>query len=142
VVGWAAPWPARPWRAAALTVMVGGVVLAGCGSAPTATAEGPTVVCGVTLKGTVEFDVMTGRFPLIRHSGRSPLDFIVARGCAHGSQVRWAPRTAARLVQTVRAKDGLAKAVALAPTRTPSSFRLTVSHDGRVIGSATVRVSL
>ncbi len=138
------------WRAALVrlrrlpgfVMVAAGVTAAGCaGGAPVVTAEGPTVVCGTVLKGTVAFYMVSGRMPVIRHAGRSWLYFMVARGCARGSRVRWVPRSAARLVRTVRTQDGLAKAVELAPDRVPSSFRLTVFHDGKLAGSVTVRLS-
>lgn len=112
-------------------------LVAGCGSAPEATAEGPTVVCGTTWRQSAFYDA-TRRLTVVRDAGNRPLSFLVAVGCAHGSVVRWVPRSAARLVQIARARDGLVKAITLKPARPDSSFRLTVMHDGKLL--ATVRV--
>ena len=63
----------------------------------------------------------------------------VSRGCDHGSHVTWVPAAAAHLTKDAYAHDGLPAVVVLQPCGTSASFRLTVTQNGRVVASATVR---
>ena len=112
---------------------------------PSATsAAPPTVVCHTVLNdsaaGPVLYDA-TRRLPTIPHvSVGGLLYFHVARGCAHGTHVRWIPSSAAHLVKAAHARDGLPAAVVLEPNGPRSAFRLIGTHDGRVVASAVVRL--
>jgi hypothetical protein len=82
----------------------------------------------------------TRRVLVVHDLGSRPVSLTVARGCVHGSVVSWAPRSAARLIQTARARDGLVIALTLKPTGTRSSFRVTVKRDGKVTARVIVRL--
>jgi hypothetical protein len=102
------------------------------------------VVCGTVLSdsdsGAVLYNA-TRPLPVIRYETMGGLlYFTVARGCAHGARVSWVPSSAAHLVKTVRAGDGLMAAVVLRPATRRSAFRLIGTSDGRVVASATVRL--
>lgn len=124
-------------------VVAGLGLVSGCGSAPDVTAEGPTVVCGTTWGQHAFYDAfkVTRRVQVVRDPGSKQLSFLVARGCVNGSVVRWVPRSAARVVQVARARDGLMAALTLKPTGTRSPFRLTVMRDGKVTARVIVRLT-
>jgi hypothetical protein len=126
-----------------ILVVAASGLAAGCGNAPETTAEGPTVVCGTTWGQSAFYGAFkeTKWVRVVHDLGGGPVSFTVARGCAHGSVVRWAPRSAARVVQIARARDGLMVALTLKPTATRSSFRLTVRREGKVTARVTVKIT-
>jgi hypothetical protein len=115
----------------------------------TINAAPPTMVCGTVLWGSGEAPVVYDAtrplpaIPALPYVGvYGWLFFRIARGCDHGSHVRWVPSSAAHLVKTARARDGLPAAVVLQPTGPRSAFRLIATRDGRVVASAVVRLRL
>jgi hypothetical protein len=65
----------------------------------------------------------------------------VAPGCAHGAMVTWSPRKAAVLVETARARDGLAAAVVLRPTSRRDFFTVNGVQDGTPIARVQIRIT-
>ena len=134
----------RPVAVTAPAVLIAACV-SGC-SSPVATYSGapPTVVCGTTLSrsaaGAVVYDATrpsrTISFPTVGNV----LYIRVARGCAHGAQVRWTPPSAAHLVRAARAADGLPVVVVLGPRTPHSVFRVIATRDGRTVASIQVHL--
>jgi hypothetical protein len=109
------------------------------------TAAPPSVVCGTVLNdspaGAVIYDA-TRRLPIIKYATVGGLLFFrVARGCNQGTHVTWVPSSAAHLVKAAYARDGQAAAVALEPTGPRAVFWLSGTRNGRVVASATVRLT-
>ena len=59
----------------------------------------------------------------------------VADGCDEGNHVTWSPSSAARLVNATYGKNGLPTVVGLQPASPDATFTVTVTHDGKVIGT-------
>ena len=120
-------------------------LISACSQVPGSTsAAPPTKVCGTVLDsspaGWVVYDA-TRHLPTITDwTGDDVLVFRVARGCTHGSQVKWVPASAAHLVKSARAKDGATVAVVLRPSVPSAKFRLTATENGKVVASATVHL--
>ena len=101
----------------------------------------PIAVCGVTVYGggieaSAPYDVTQGGT-----TGLSFYDTVmiaVSPNCDKGSHVTWTPRSAARLVQSVYAKDGLLAEVSLQPTSQDAMFTVTATRDGKLVGKVTV----
>jgi hypothetical protein len=116
--------------------------LAGCqedGSAP----GGPTVICGTTLsKGAEGADVRAltrSPGPGIRQgSVDSDVYLRLARGCAHGVDVRITPTGSYRIVKAARARDGKLVAIAL-KAGTRGRGLLTATRGGRIVGYRVLR---
>src|SRR5262249_49188049 len=107
-------------RSRVIAVAIGFAVAAGTTACETSTSRAPPIVeCGTTLSdsisGAVVFDA-THKLPVSNFQSRDALIFLrVARGCDHGSHVRWVPSTAARRVGVAYAGDGLPAVVVLEP---------------------------
>jgi hypothetical protein len=59
----------------------------------------------------------------------------VAAGCDEGNHVTWSPSSAARLVNATYGKNGLPTVVGLLPADPDTTFTLTVTSAGKVIGT-------
>jgi hypothetical protein len=55
--------------------------------------------------------------------------------CDKGRNVTWTPKSAAHIVQSVKAEDGLLAAVCLKLTRLNESFTITATRDGKLVGT-------
>lgn len=116
----------------------------GCEQAASSAAP-PMVVCGTELyggpNGQVLFDA-TQKLSNIKYTGsENLLYFQVALGCDHGSIVTWSPKTAATLIKTANAKDGHPAAVVLKVSGPRAAFQLIAKQNGKVVASATVKLT-
>ncbi|HXY71577.1 MAG TPA: hypothetical protein VEM41_03465 [Actinomycetota bacterium] len=110
------------------------------------TAAPPTLVCGTTLAGSVAGSVVfdIARYPSIPTvTAETVGDVLIVRvsdDCARGSTVGIVPVTAARIVKTAPASDGLPEAVVLKPAVSEPG-RVVATQDGRVVGVLNFRIS-
>ena len=109
-------------------------------------AAPPTVVCGTTLAdgvaGPVVFDI-AGHPSIPTVTEETVGDVLIVRvsdDCARGSRVGIVPVTAARIVKTAPASDGLPEAVVLKPAVSEPG-RVVATQDGRVVGVLNFRIS-
>jgi hypothetical protein len=132
----------RPVLAAAHSVIVMCGVLTGVSACVHSSAgqQPPIVICGTTVYGggseAFVYDVAQGG----TITGPSPAGTViisVSSSCDQGSHVTWTPASAARLVQSAYAKDGLLAAVALQPASQDAVFTVTATQDGKLVGTVT-----
>ena len=103
----------------------------------------PVVLCGTTF--TPESNLVNF-FASVTPAGQKDfydgkteevLIISVSTSCDKGSHVSWSPRSAARIVQSARAKDGLYAAVSLQPTSPTAVFTVTATQGGKLVGTIT-----
>ena len=133
----------RPVLVVAQTVIVMCGILTGVSACVNSSAGpgSPVVMCGTTVYGgggwvAFTFDVAQGGTIKDPSFGDTVI-ISVSPSCDKGSHVTWTPSAAARLVQSVYAKDGLLAVVSLQPTSHDAVFTVTATRDGKLVGTIT-----
>jgi hypothetical protein len=129
------------------TLVLARAVIVMCGLAtgvsacvyPDSGQQPPVVMCGETVYGggmeAFFYEVDQGGTITSPSFGNTVI--ISVGGCDKGSHVTWTPRSAARMVQSVYAKDGLLAVVGLQPTSQDAVFTVTATRDGKLVGRIT-----
>jgi hypothetical protein len=98
-------------------------------------------LCGTTVYGgpwqADSYIVIQGGETIHSTSFDNTVVISVSPSCDKGSRVAWTPSSAARLVQSVYAKDGLLAAVSLQPTSWDAVFTVTATRGGKLVGTIT-----
>jgi len=136
--------PRRPFAVAAGAACIVSGGLSACTHDMYSGGDGaPIVLCGTTF--TPESNLVNSYVGVTPAGGKDSFDgeapgtliISVAAGCDKGSHVSWSPRSAARIVQSAYAKDGLLAAVSLQPTSPTAVFTVTATREGKLVGTVT-----
>jgi hypothetical protein len=136
--------PRGPSAVAAAAACIISVGLSACTHDTYSGGDGePVVLCGTTFtpeSNLVNFwaSVMpAGQREIYDGEAAEVLIISVSTGCDKGSHVSWSPRSAARVVQSAYAKDGLLAAISLQPTSPTAVFTVTATRGGKLVGTIT-----
>jgi len=134
--------PKRPFAVAAAAACIVSGGLCACSSPASSGGNGaPVVLCGTTFTPESNlFNFYAGVTPAGQkdlYDGQEVLVISVSADCENGSHVSWSPRSAARIVQSAYAKDGLLAAISLQPTSPTAVFTVTATRDGKLVGTIT-----
>jgi hypothetical protein len=132
----------KPLLIAAKTVMLMCGVASGTSACFASSGQGlPIVLCGATVYGGGAegfwYDMAVDNGGTAVHPNVDGTIILMVGSCDKGSHVTWTPPSAARIVQSVYAKDGLLAVVRLQPTSEHAVFTVTVTQHSKVLGTAT-----
>ena len=136
--------PRRPFAVAAVATCIVSAGLSACTHDMYSGGDGaPVMLCGTTF--TPESNLVNfwasvtpaGQKDFYDGEAKEVLIISVSAGCGKGSRVSWSPRSAARIVQSAYARDGLLAAVSLQPTSPTAVFTVTATQGGKLVGTIT-----